>query len=498
MSSKLKLTRDWNPQIMLQAEARAHRIGQTKPVTVYKLCTQGTVEEQMMGRIQKKLYLSAKVTEGMRDIHTESAAESKGRGSRSAADDDMPQLDTSQLVSLVRRGAQALAHPELDINEMLSWDWPTMLEKCKDKPADIHISAQTTGNVTVREEEEKKWLSQMEHVESRVFQGKRYTKEKDVNSFSDIKQEWSREERRKGKNTTVMVDGYAVNKESMLCGEWEAVPTFAGKDPRLAQPKREKKKPLVNQEVCCRLILRGRNFSNILQHCQVCWDGGELVLCSLCPRSYHFACLDKDAKARSKGKMGFNCNQHQCLDCEQKTTDAGGMIFRCRWCESGYCEDCLDWEKTNLIGENLKEYDLLGFAPVSQAFYISCPACNQYHAENEEAKDFCANVAFQYDLEHDQFLKDQALVIADAEVAAQKAMQVPSRPESLTDATTLETLDNSGISTPQLNPLDDLMKSGSKKRKAAPTSFTLTPTKRKYTKSTLVLTPSKPVQAEAS
>lgn len=483
---------------MLQAEARAHRIGQTKPVTVYKLCTQGTVEEQMMGRIQKKLYLSAKVTEGMRDIHSASAAESKKRGPRSAADEDMPQLDTSQLVSLVRRGAQALAHPELDINEMLSWDWPTMLEKCKDKPADIHISEQTTGNVTVREEDEKKWLSQMEHVESRVFQGKRYTKEKEVNSYSDIRQEWSREERRKGKNTTVMVDGYAVNKESMRCGEWEAVPTFAGKDPRLAQPKRDKKKPLVNQEVSWRLILRSRIVSNIFQHCQVCWDGGELILCSLCPRSYHFACLDKDSKARSKGKMGFNCNQHQCLDCEQKTTDAGGMIFRCRWCESGYCEDCLDWDRTDLIGENLKEYDLLGFAPVSQAFYISCPACNQYHAENEEAKDFCANVAFQYDLEHDQFLKDQALVIADAEAAAQKAMQVPSRPESLTDATTLETLDISGISTPQLNPLDHLTKSGSKKRKAAPTSFTLTPTKRKYTKSTLVLTPSKPVQAEAS
>lgn len=51
---------DWNPQITLQAEARAHRIGQTNPVTVYKLCTQGTVEEQMIGRIRKKLYLSAK------------------------------------------------------------------------------------------------------------------------------------------------------------------------------------------------------------------------------------------------------------------------------------------------------------------------------------------------------------------------------------------------------------------------------------------------------
>jgi SWI/SNF-related matrix-associated actin-dependent regulator of chromatin subfamily A member 5 len=64
-SDVVMLDQDWNPQITLQAEARAHRIGQTKPVTIYKLVSQGTVEEQMMGRIQKKLYLSAKVTESM-------------------------------------------------------------------------------------------------------------------------------------------------------------------------------------------------------------------------------------------------------------------------------------------------------------------------------------------------------------------------------------------------------------------------------------------------
>lgn len=59
------LDQDWNPQMTLQAEARAHRIGQTKPVTVYKICSQGTVEEQMLGRLAKKLYLAAKVTEDM-------------------------------------------------------------------------------------------------------------------------------------------------------------------------------------------------------------------------------------------------------------------------------------------------------------------------------------------------------------------------------------------------------------------------------------------------
>jgi SWI/SNF-related matrix-associated actin-dependent regulator of chromatin subfamily A member 5 len=121
-SDVVLLDQDWNPQITLQAEARAHRIGQKNPVTIYKLVSQGTVEEQMMGRIQKKLYLSAKVTEAMQDIHTKFGSAKKGKKDRpSEQDDDMPQLNTNQLMTLVRRGASAISRPEIDVNEMLSW-----------------------------------------------------------------------------------------------------------------------------------------------------------------------------------------------------------------------------------------------------------------------------------------------------------------------------------------------------------------------------------------
>lgn len=248
-SDVIMLDFDWNPQVMLQAEARSHRIGQKHPVTVYKLCTQGTVEEQMMGRIQKKLYLSAKVTESMRDIHLGSAAKTKkGPGGRvTETDDDVPQLGTSELMSLVRRGAQTLAHPELDVNEMMGWDFSTMLEKCKDNPAD-HLVAEQTG-VSSKEEDEKKWLAQVEQVQSRLFEGKKHMKVADVNSYGGIAQEWAKESRRVGKNTTVMVDGFAISKESMNCGDWEAVPTMAGKDPSLAEPRRAKKAKIENQSV---------------------------------------------------------------------------------------------------------------------------------------------------------------------------------------------------------------------------------------------------------
>ncbi|KIH50718.1 helicase protein [Ancylostoma duodenale] len=42
------LDHDWNPMKDLQAIDRAHRIGQTRKVNVYRLITQGTIEDKVM------------------------------------------------------------------------------------------------------------------------------------------------------------------------------------------------------------------------------------------------------------------------------------------------------------------------------------------------------------------------------------------------------------------------------------------------------------------
>lgn len=47
-------TQNWNPAMEMQASARAHRRGQTNPVTIYRLYYQGTVEETMVERSQWK------------------------------------------------------------------------------------------------------------------------------------------------------------------------------------------------------------------------------------------------------------------------------------------------------------------------------------------------------------------------------------------------------------------------------------------------------------
>ncbi|TVY91870.1 Lymphocyte-specific helicase [Lachnellula willkommii] len=52
---------DWNPQQDLQAQDRAHRIGQTKPVVIFRLATKGTVEETLLKSAEGKRRLEKAV-----------------------------------------------------------------------------------------------------------------------------------------------------------------------------------------------------------------------------------------------------------------------------------------------------------------------------------------------------------------------------------------------------------------------------------------------------
>src|SRR5690606_16903594 len=54
----------WNPAVEAQATDRAHRIGQDKPVFVYKLLCAGTVEEKIQALQARKAELARAVLEG--------------------------------------------------------------------------------------------------------------------------------------------------------------------------------------------------------------------------------------------------------------------------------------------------------------------------------------------------------------------------------------------------------------------------------------------------
>ena len=61
----------WNPSVENQAIDRAHRIGQKKSVNVYRLITEGTIEERIVKLQEKKKFLFDSLVGESKDLFTE-------------------------------------------------------------------------------------------------------------------------------------------------------------------------------------------------------------------------------------------------------------------------------------------------------------------------------------------------------------------------------------------------------------------------------------------
>jgi SNF2 family DNA or RNA helicase len=59
----------WNPATEDQASDRAHRIGQTRPVTIYRFITKGTIEEKIVALHHQKRELAESLLTGTEDAN---------------------------------------------------------------------------------------------------------------------------------------------------------------------------------------------------------------------------------------------------------------------------------------------------------------------------------------------------------------------------------------------------------------------------------------------
>ncbi|MGH0182890.1 UNVERIFIED_CONTAM: hypothetical protein FKN15_010821 [Acipenser sinensis] len=112
---------DWNPQNDLQAQARAHRIGQKKQVNIYRLVTKGTVEEEIIERAKKKMVLDHLVIQRMDTTGRTVLDNSSGTSNSNP-------FNKEELTAILKFGAEDLfkeaegeeSEPqELDIDEIL-------------------------------------------------------------------------------------------------------------------------------------------------------------------------------------------------------------------------------------------------------------------------------------------------------------------------------------------------------------------------------------------
>ncbi|KAG2389042.1 hypothetical protein C9374_014442 [Naegleria lovaniensis] len=100
---------DWNPTLDAQAMDRVHRIGQTKPVTIYRLITKNSVEERILTIAKQKSTIQETVYKGQfkmqdkeEDVDTSEMDEDDDAAVESAVVvDDAGDLDEKEIMSLI-------------------------------------------------------------------------------------------------------------------------------------------------------------------------------------------------------------------------------------------------------------------------------------------------------------------------------------------------------------------------------------------------------------
>uniref|UniRef100_A0A4W5LIS2 SNF2 related chromatin remodeling ATPase 1 n=1 Tax=Hucho hucho TaxID=62062 RepID=A0A4W5LIS2_9TELE len=121
---------DWNPQVDLQAMDRAHRIGQKKPVRVFRLITDNTVEERIVERAEMKLRLDSIVIQQGRLMEQSN------------------KLGKDEMLQMIRHGAtHVFASKD---NELTDEDINTILERGAKKTAEMNERMESLGESSLR------------------------------------------------------------------------------------------------------------------------------------------------------------------------------------------------------------------------------------------------------------------------------------------------------------------------------------------------------------
>lgn len=117
---------DWNPQADLQAQDRAHRIGQKKTVRVFRLITDNTVEERIVERAEVKLRLDTLVIQQGRLVD--------GQGNK---------LGKDEVLGMIRHGADHIFASK--DSELTDEDIDVILEKAQMKTQERNKELEKMG-----------------------------------------------------------------------------------------------------------------------------------------------------------------------------------------------------------------------------------------------------------------------------------------------------------------------------------------------------------------
>jgi SWI/SNF-related matrix-associated actin-dependent regulator of chromatin subfamily A member 5 len=350
---------DWNPQPDLQAMARVHRIGQKSTVHIYRLVSSGTVEERILERAEKKLYLDQMVNRG---------------GSNQDMNQDGSGLSSSELLASLKFGSNAIFASSNDLPT--DSDIRKIIDRNRSETTSDGL---LKGGVTNSANDFDK---DKELTDVRTFEGVDFRKLRDANKSSDkknkrgaylneLKQEWKEaldvngtdmgKGKRNKKSRIVNVNGIGSGYGSA------SIPILALNDYDLQQGElsvwNETKKPVVRQPP--KQKVRPKQFIN-QDFCQTCGQGGELILCPRCPVSVHSHCCGL------RPDHFQSCSHHRCSICDKTANGAGGLIYPCQSCPSAFCGDCLPSKDIRFLGTNIPRFEKLGRKSNNLYHYIHC------------------------------------------------------------------------------------------------------------------------------
>ncbi|OII77763.1 SNF2 family N-terminal domain-containing protein [Cryptosporidium andersoni] len=122
---------DWNPQVDLQAMDRAHRIGQKKPVYIYRLLHENTIEEKILERANLKLQLESAIIQ---------QGKLKGNNYSKTNQNNGNILSKNELVTMIQYGANEILKTK-DIN-ITDDDIDTIISNSEERTKSLQVKVQ--------------------------------------------------------------------------------------------------------------------------------------------------------------------------------------------------------------------------------------------------------------------------------------------------------------------------------------------------------------------
>jgi hypothetical protein len=359
---------DFNPQVDLQAMDRVHRIGQARPVRIFRLVTHGTVEERIVQRARDKLYLMQQTM--------------VGAGNSTAAGEEQhvapaSKVSRAEVINMLQFGvAGALAAQQEGETGVTRAHVRTMLGEVA--AAAAARLPQVTVGIAGRTPLSISQSSTLDAAMAAAALGT--TDELDAMSGAvDLEKAVAALGRSQRERTSrfirseetgdlvLKINDYTLNEGEKSVFDSE----LGGRDERSGERTHQRR-------------MAGRDFENN-SLCQLCWQGGDVLCCDNCPCVMHLAC----AGIEDEFTLGntWSCPHHRCHLCQRKAHAAGGLLFRCSECPKAFCEDHLPLD-AEMVGATCERFVRLGYGAVKQAaFVVCCDECKAKQLEHEAADE---------------------------------------------------------------------------------------------------------------